>query len=149
MNQNNIKKLFAILLVTVLTSCGSSPSKTIPISSPSRTIPTSNSDYENIIGTRIKIGNIEVAQYDFPKSMNWDDAKKACEALGNGWRLPNKDELNTLYSSIGAIGGFSQYYYWSSTENTSTYAWVQGFNYGGQDFYDKNVANHVRAIRTF
>ncbi len=46
------------------------------------------------IGKPIKIGDFFVAQYDFPSMMNWQDAKKACEALGNYWRLPNVDELN-------------------------------------------------------
>jgi hypothetical protein len=145
-----MKKLFTILLVTVLTGCGSSPSVTIPISSPSRTIPTSNADYENIIGTRIKIGNLKVAQYDFPNKMLWDDTKKACEALGNGWRLPNKDELNTLYSRIGAIGGFSHYNYWSSTEVDYASAWYQSFGSGNQSYNPKKYgAYYVRAIRTF
>ena len=31
--------------------------------------------------------------------MNWHDANKACNALGKGWRLPTKDELNTLYQN--------------------------------------------------
>ena len=144
-----MKKIFAILFLAVLTSCSSSPSVTIPISSPSRTIPTSNSDYENIIGTRIKIGNLEVAQYDFPNEMNWDDAKKACEALGNGWRLPNKDELNTLYSRIGAIGGFSHYNYWSSTEEDGLYAWCQNFVNGVGVFVSNSSKLYVRAVRNF
>ena len=44
----------------------------------------------SIIGKSIKIGSLEVAQNDFPDSMTWDDAKKACAALGSGWRLPTK-----------------------------------------------------------
>ena len=74
-----MKKLVTILLLMVLISCGSSPS---------RTIPTSNSDYENIIGVPIKIENLEVAQYDFPKKMSWQSAESACASLANGWRLP-------------------------------------------------------------
>ena len=31
--------------------------------------------------------------------MNWDDAMKACADLGDGWRLPTKDELNLLYEN--------------------------------------------------
>ncbi len=36
--------------------------------------------------------------------MNWDDAKEACENLGDGWRLPTKDELNILYKNKDKIG---------------------------------------------
>ena len=109
-----MKKLFAILLVTVLSSC-------VTALEP----PKSNTDYKNIIGKPIKIGNIEVAQYDFPKEMNWDDAKKACTELGTGWRLPNNDELELIDENMNKIllanrrnkiGWLAQGYYWSSTE---------------------------------
>jgi hypothetical protein len=48
-----MKKLFTILLVTLLTSF-------LPALEP----PKSNTGYRNIIGKPIKISNIEVAQYD-------------------------------------------------------------------------------------
>ena len=41
---------------------------------------------------------------------------KACAALGGGWRLPTKDELNILYENKDKIGGFASNNYWSSTE---------------------------------
>jgi len=66
---------------------------------------TYNSD--SIIGKPIRIRNLEVAQNDFPKEMTWYDAKKACTDLGNGWRLPTKDELNLLYINKDKIGGFA------------------------------------------
>jgi len=69
-----------------------------------------------IIGIPITFGNLEVAQYDYPSVMTWRDAKIACAKLGNGWRLPNKDELNILYKNKDKIGGFANSSYWSSTE---------------------------------
>ena len=47
----------------------------------------------NVIGKPIRIGNLFVAEYNFPEEMDWINAKKACESLGNGWRLPTKKEL--------------------------------------------------------
>ena len=82
-----MKKVITILLLIVLISCGSSLE-------PKLESPMSNTDYKNIIGNPIKIEKLEVAQYDFPKGMHWDDAKKICDSLGNDWRMPNKDELN-------------------------------------------------------
>jgi len=38
--------------------------------------PKDNKDYLKIIGRPIKIGNLLVAQYDFPNTMSWGDAKK-------------------------------------------------------------------------
>lgn len=136
-----MKKLVTILLLMVLISCGSSPS---------RTIPTSNSDYENIIGVPIKIENLEVAQYDFPNKMNWYVANRAFHKLGDGWRLPTKDELNTLYQNKTAIGGFENDFYWSSTQSINLVtAWYQDFAIGFQGDYGKDGAGYVRAIRAF
>ena len=38
-------------------------------------------------GTKNKI---EIDSKSIPKALNWDEAKKACEKLGKGWRLPTK-----------------------------------------------------------
>jgi hypothetical protein len=104
-----------------------------------------------IIGNTIKIENIEVAEKDFPKEMNWEDAKKACEALGQGWKLPSKDELDFLYQNRDAIGRFTSRYYWSSTLDKNGDAWQQHFNSGKQYYvYIKNGKGvyNVRAVRT-
>ena len=63
-------------------------------------------DAKEIIGKPIKIGNLLVAQNDFPKIMKWDVANAACAKLGKGWRLPTKEELNILNQKRDAIGGF-------------------------------------------
>jgi len=70
----------------------------------------------SIIGKPIVLGDIEVAQYNFPEYMNWYDAKKACSNLGNGWRLPTDDELWNMYLNREKIGNYQNNYYWSSTE---------------------------------
>ena len=74
-----------------------------------------------IIGNTIKIENIEVAEKDFPKTMNWEDAKKACEALGNGWRLPTMEELKLICHNKFAIGNIVEDWnlnqYWTSTKS--------------------------------
>ncbi len=104
---------------------------------------------KDIIGTPFKIENLEVAQYDFPEEMTWEDALDACNKLGEGWRVPNRDELNTLYQNMDKIGGCAKYSYWSSTENGNYRAWFQSFYDGSQDYYGKNYSNYVRAIRAF
>ena len=103
----------------------------------------------SIIGKPIRVGNLLVAQFDFPKNMNWDDAKKGCETLGNGWRLPTKDELNILYQKKEKIGGFKVTFYWSSTEVASNVAWLQGFGSGVQHGNVKSEELFVRAVRAF
>ena len=121
-----IPMLLCLLIFARSLSCHSSRTKTIL---------TSNTDYENIIGRPIKLDNLEVAQHDFPKSMNWDDAKAACAKLGEGWRLPTKDELNLLYQNKDKIGGFSAAVsYWSSTEGNGFLPWRQKFYFGLQHY---------------
>jgi len=133
-----MKKLLIFLFITLLISCDSQ----LPP-------PKTNSDIKNIIGNTVNIEDIEVAQYDFPKLMNWSDAKEACAALGKGWKLPNKIELNTMYLNKEKIGGFANISYWSSSEYVSYYAWVQYFNDGYLYSNDKANTAYVRAIRAF
>jgi hypothetical protein len=72
---------------------------------------------------------LEVANQDFPNELSWADAKKACDELGNGWRLPTKNELKAMYEQLQDLipieeeglelekeqGSFELAYYWSST----------------------------------
>ena len=103
----------------------------------------------NIIGNPIKIGSLEIAQHDFDVQMTWDDAKKACGALGDGWRLPTKEELNFIYEHNSEIGSFHEGYYWSSSETKVNFAWSQDFLIGDQDSSVKNFSYYVRAVRVF
>ena len=138
--KNQILKVITFCYLLVLTSC---------VSTPSKPMPTSNTDYENIIGIPIKIGNIEVAQYDFPNAVILDDAKIFCAALGSGWRLPTSVELNTLYQNKDKIRGFADRFYWSSSEfqNDNPNVQVQNFASGSGYTEDKNNAYYVRAVR--
>ncbi|NNF66529.1 MAG: DUF1566 domain-containing protein, partial [Gammaproteobacteria bacterium] len=78
------------------------------------------------------------------------------------WFLPSIDELNEMHSKIGQgcnvpadcsvsnPGGFTNNFYWSSTEITSQIAWVYNFNDGIMTQLSKNNnAIPVRAIRAF
>ena len=141
--KNKILKLFTFLYLIILVSCGIAPSKTLP---------NSNTDYEDIIGTTIKVDNLEVAQYDFPNKMNWDDAKKAATELGKGWRLPDKDELELLYENKNKIGWFSDGKYWSLTEDyfnrKPLLAWYHDFGRGFQGNESKEGMHYVRFVKS-
>ena len=67
------------------------------------------------------------------------------------WYLPSKDELNTLYLSKDAIGGFaSGNFYWSSSEASKDAAWDQSLATGSQNrYYFKKYPRLVRAVRSF
>ncbi len=100
----------------------------------------------------VKIGNLEVMTEDLG-AQNWENAKKACKNLGDGWRLPSKNELNLLNENKEKIGGFAEHWYWSSTDfkKKKYTAWVQYFgdDLRTQMYNYKYSTCYVRAVRTF
>jgi hypothetical protein len=83
-----------------------------------------------------------------------DEISKPANHSANGqnftdWRLPTKYELNLMYDTKLAIGGFQSNYYWSS-ESSPAYAWTQNFVNGTPADYSKNnTPYYVRTIRAF
>jgi hypothetical protein len=65
------------------------------------------------------------------------------------WFLPAKDELNQMYLRKIAIGGFSNNYYWSSSEGSTYNSWSQNFDEGTQGNASKDFPINVRAVRAF
>jgi len=66
------------------------------------------------------------------------------------WFLPSKAELDLMYQQKASIGGFSTTSnYWSSSEENSINAWMQGFSIRYQNAWTKNLPLRVRAIRAF
>jgi len=67
------------------------------------------------------------------------------------WRLPNMEEIYLLYKQRKIVGGFTNYYYWSSTENNKDKAqiWNKNFINGGEMANAKCAMKYVRAIRSF
>ena len=65
------------------------------------------------------------------------------------WHLPSKDELNQLYQRRDTVGGFSNNYWWSSSENDLAGAWYQYFFNGNQFADTKEYDLRVRPVRAF
>jgi len=65
------------------------------------------------------------------------------------WYLPSKYELNLLYLKKSEVGGFANWYYWSSTEIDSGWSSLQYFANGVNYRVNKNLTYAVRAIRSF
>jgi hypothetical protein len=74
------------------------------------------------------------------------------------WYLPSKDELNLMYQNRTTITntatangglGFADFFYWSSTDGSSDFAWRQYFLNGYQDAHGKSFTYYVRAVRSF
>jgi uncharacterized protein (TIGR02145 family) len=82
---------------------------------------------KKIIGKPIQLDGFMVTEFDIPSDfyleskINLEDAKKACEKLGKGWRLPTKDDFVIIYKNRSKIGGFDMdKFYWTSTFYSST-----------------------------
>jgi len=91
--------------------------------------------------------------------LNWDDAMSACQNLGNGWRLPNIDELMAIYEQLHTKGKGNfrtDVWYWSSAEGIADNAWYFDFENGkaSSNYYyptygsSKYNTLQVRAVRT-
>ncbi len=81
-------------------------------------------------------------------------AAKLCNNLVlngfNDWFLPSISEMNLMYVNLklNGLGGFVNFYYWSSTEFNVSDAWVQNF-YDGSQFTLSKGGVLVRAVRAF
>jgi hypothetical protein len=80
------------------------------------------------------------------------------------WYLPSRNELMIIWMALGpncrntpesfragSPEAFDDAWYWSSTEHASlsSYAWIVGFYFGYQNYYDKTSGYGVRAVRRF
>ena len=98
---------------------------------------------------------LQVANQDFSDGMTWEQAKRACNELGSGWRLPNKQELKEIYEQLyeKGQGNFKADYYWSSTEGDGDdgggIAWCFSFIDGSAYNDGKTSPGCVRAVRAF
>jgi predicted small secreted protein len=79
---------------------------------------------ELIITSPITGEKIQVALQDCGEMSSVEDAEKACANLGDGWRLPAKEELLVMYKELhkNDRGDFcGDCHYWSSTGGNAYY----------------------------
>ncbi|HPE58273.1 MAG TPA: fibronectin type III domain-containing protein [Bacteroidales bacterium] len=105
-------------------------------------------------GTGIGTGAANTAAIVAGCSQSGIAARICSDLVLNGysdWFLPSRDELNLMYQNLklNGIGGFADDGYWSSSEDSSDYAWVQDFNYGYQYIGNKASSERIRAVRAF
>ena len=66
--------------------------------------------------------------------MTYDEAKKHCESLAGGWRVPGLSEMSQINSIQNRKVGFTAHFYWTSEEQDSNKAWFldgAGLHYTG------------------
>ena len=78
------------------------------------------------------------------------DNHDAAGADFKDWRMPTYRELNLIYENKFGIGGFTDTYYWSSTQYDANGAWLQDYYNGNQYNASKSgTSSKVRAVRAF
>ncbi len=89
-------------------------------------------------------------------NLDWASAKTACDQLDlngyNDWRLPTKEELDTVYTilKLNGKGDFENGSYWSSSEYNSFYAFRKNFKTGRVDRRgNKTKKQFVKAVRDY
>jgi hypothetical protein len=58
---------------------------------------------KNIIINPITGEKVLVANQDFDGKLKWEDAQIRCKDLGEGWRLPNIEELKVMFQKRGEL----------------------------------------------
>lgn len=125
-------------------------------------IGTGASNTVNIVNYHDGLWQLYPEKGDFYKNpteyFNKNDGKVAAKVCAdyrgggyNDWFLPSKDELNQMGLNLKSqgLGGFSDDYYWSSSDYTANSAWSQGFYYGYQYSYSRYYEFRVRPVRSF
>ena len=94
---------------------------------------------------------------DASLSMTFNDAQKCAAKLDahghRDWRVPTNAELNVLFNSRLAIGGFDvtgsdpARWYWSASPFNERTSWAQRFSDGCQGGYLKASHSAVRCVR--
>jgi hypothetical protein len=113
----------------------------------------------NVSGTRDEIGTGKqntqrMVNYMMEKGEN-HPAAMVCQQYSQGgysdWFLPSKAELNLMYWNLKqqGLGSLGSGRYWSSSQYSTSEAWLQRFDDGNQGGYLKEGPYSVRPIRQF
>ena len=79
-------------------------------------------------------------------SFNNYDALKQCKAQDSESRLPNRDELSSMFFNRELIGLTSSVY-WSSELYSPQYAWGQDSLWGNRTYYPRSQMRTVRCVK--
>jgi len=90
--------------------------------------------------------------------LTWKEALNYAKSLGNDWRVPAIEELETLLDRSKYAPAMREEvpfkdvsHYWSSTTYAryTDHAWFVSFNTGHVNYNGKSVSYYVRCVRDF
>lgn len=88
---------------------------------------------------------IELYENTIEMYMTWDEANTYCVNLGNGWRLPTKEELLRLFNH--SRNKFGNYGCWGDRFD-SQYCWSVGFKTGNVYLNPSTNKNYLIPVRS-
>lgn len=100
------------------------------------------------------VNELEVCYYNLKPTTQNNDTSSGINANAvparasnytNSPRVP--DQTSATDFQTGNTEAFAAVAYWSSSENSATFARFQGFAVGDQSFFNKNASFRVRAVR--
>jgi uncharacterized repeat protein (TIGR02543 family) len=135
---------------------------TVNPSATATAVGTGAANTANIVSYHDGLGDYYTNPTKYSENNDGTVAAKVCSEYSeenegmtyDDWFLPSKDELDSMHDNLNAkgLGGFSYWYYWSSSESSSGWAWVQIYDNadrGTQQKYSKCSGVQVRAVRAF
>ena len=102
----------------------------------------------------------KIVSLDETQEVYWYTGKEWCQNKGNGWYMPSKHELQTIFGCKSEINntlsknsaeGIGEDIYWSSTEDelNEFCAWRVDMYDGNTNYVNKYFGNYVRAVSAF
>lgn len=104
----------------------------------------------NMNSSRI-MQNINLTNLEWKElgKMGWNDAQKACDQLGQEWRILTIEEFLKIYNDKKSKRLLSGKFYWTSSEVDRMHAWVKDISYGTRYVGSKGIKLSVLCIRDY
>lgn len=90
---------------------------------------------------------VSLTDHASPARMDWADAMRYANALGDGARLPT--QLEAMIAFTLAKASFKPNWHWTSTQGSSDTAFVQSFESGNSGWTNKAIECFVVPVRGF
>jgi hypothetical protein len=135
---NNIKRILGFVFINLFFIYSSNAQMTVGAEYLDGIIAILNEDGES---------GLLIQKTDMDDLLNWEDAKKKCEKLGIGWRLPTLDEMKIINYNNQFLNLKNAY--WSGTEFGKFHSWI--FIFQQRNGYTSNriYKYYVRAVKPF
>jgi hypothetical protein len=104
-----------------------------------------------VTGIKVSITGAQFSAID-PKdgaAVTWDEANNACKSKGDSWRLPTKDELQTIYQYRNTITGSDRFRaatYWTASNRNNYSVYSIDFSNGSVTYISKSNKTSFRCV---